>query len=442
MQRRRLLLVSYHFPPSNMVASLRSYSFAKYLAQAGYEVVVVAMDTSGSGMDQSLNLDCSGFEVVRVPPGRIGVKHIDYYRRAAAGAGPKALAREMLNRAVQTAARIKNLCLGNLLTPEDCWFARALRVARDLAAQRGFDVLLTSHGPISCHLVGLLLKREHADLFWVADYRDPWCNNANLAAPVWPFTLLQSLVEEKVNRKADHLTTVSHPLVEDYFEGYRGKVSVIENGYFPEEVASKAPASSPAAEKRAGCFICAHTGTFYPGSYRVAPLLQALSLLFRAGFFDDSSFELRSYGSNADDLRRALKSELEGVVKIFAPVSREQSLEIQRGATALLFFSSDDPRYRGVYSSKIFEYLASGRPIVVIGNGEGNCAAELVREAGAGFVCGSDVEKIAEAFRSIAAGKLPRRNEEVIAAFSRERLADKLVEVIEGAQATGSSHPG
>jgi len=425
---RRILIVSYFFPPTNMVASIRIYSFAKYLARAGYEVTVLTTDCRSSGSDQSLHLDCSGFDVVRVKYGITCIKNIDVCgQNAMKTKGYSQLVWNTLNWFVRKASDVKNSIVGNSVMPEDLWFPYALFRGLELVRRKDFDVLLSSFGPITSHWVGLWLKMIRPDLLWIADYRDPWTGNPFMHIAKSPISYLQFRLERYINSCADVITTVSEPLVEDYFKDFSQKAYVVENGYL-----SDYSYDDNETKKYLNKFICTFTGTYYSNMYQFSALFAAIKLLIIAQSIANDALELRFYGNNSHQLRSLICQEhLEGTIVPYPAVTHRESQLLQRKSHALIFFSTNDRRCRGFYGAKIFEYLCSGTPIIVIGNSDDNCAAQLVSKAGAGFVCGDDVTKIVDAFKKIMIGDLPQRNEEVISSFRRDRLARKLIEIIE-----------
>ena len=426
MEPKSILIVSYYFPPSSMVAAPRIYSFAKYLAEYGHDVTVLCCNDSKHCADSSLEMDCSTFKTVHVEIGAVEFKHIDYYYQQSL------LSDRKLDKYVwkgkdaffRFLAKIKNGLVGNLLMPEDSWLAAAWREARRLVAAKKYDVLITSSGPIVCHFIGYGLKKKHNDLVWIADYRDPWLNNPNWTRPVWPLVRIQSLLQKKLNDYADALITVSDQLAKDFFKNYASKIILIENGYFHLDALDK---HVPDRDK----FIISYTGTYYDESYSCDEFFAGIKKAIEHGVVK-RPFEINFFGTNTNSIiESAKKYGLSDVVFIHPRVNRQASLAIQRASDAVVFFSSQNELYRGFYSAKIFEYLNSGVPIIVTGNTEDNCAAKLVDESGAGFVCGSDSYKVYEALVKIMNRDLPERNKTIIESFRRDRLATKLVDLVE-----------
>ena len=422
---KSILIISYYFPPSNMVAALRVYSFAKYLAEYGHRITVLCCQQSAGDEESDLDFDCSSFSVQPVGYGAAGGRNIDYYYQQSIKSD------HVLNRffwkskdsLIRLLARVKNWLFGNLFTPEDFWGLSAWRRAKLLLEKDTFDIVVTSSGPISCHFIGYGLKKNHR-VPWIADYRDPWLKNPNWPNPVRAVSWLQSKIQMTLNDSTDFLITVSDQLSKDFFAGYASKVCIIENGYFPEDVSNAFPSPADA-------FLITYTGTFYGTSYKCDQFFEGVRQAAKHMEME-RNIQIRFFGCNTDIIRStAEKYSLGNLVTVHPKISRQESLAAQRNSDVLIFFSSSDPLYGGFYSSKIFEYIISGTPIIVVGNLESNAAANLVRNSGTGFVCGNDSEKVFEALMRIYHGDLPVRNEELIESFRRDRLALRLVDLVE-----------
>jgi glycosyltransferase involved in cell wall biosynthesis len=220
------------------------------------------------------------------------------------------------------------------------------------------------------------------------------------------------------------VTSVSRPILEDFRELSQRTDLVLEevrNGYdfdLPES-------PKPAGDR----FVIAYTGTFY-GSYTPYPFFRALERFFAVRAADDVS--VRIVGSQKPvDLPQAIRSR----VSFEAAVPHDQALDIMRRSDLLLLYHPKTER-KGYYSGKLFEYLASLRPVLAVVDPAG-VAAELVRDAGAGYVadCG-DPDAIARAIDDAYLDWKGRTvfapNREVIARHHRREQARILQDLMLG----------
>jgi hypothetical protein len=113
----------------------------------------------------------------------------------------------------------------------------------------------------------------------------------------------------------------------------------------------------------------------------------------------------------------------------------QKALNIQQDSDVLLLLLWDDPREFGVYSGKLFEYLASRRRILMLGFAEG-VAADLLRERGAGIVA-NDAVALNKVLRSWVAekrsGNWSHNDSSVAAGLDRDSQAELLRDLIEWA---------
>jgi glycosyltransferase involved in cell wall biosynthesis len=421
---KKVLIISYWFPPLNVIASLRIYAFAKYLREKGFETTVLtSIKKYPCGTENYI--DTSQIPVVEVDFGITGtIDNVNNLRQMSACNSTFWAA--SLKTLVKYCEKIKNVFLGNFFTPEDFWFFKAMEEAEKLCSEMSFDVVISSSGPISSHVVAYLLKKKHPHLLWCSDYRDMWSYNDMFSRPKWPLCILQRKIEKRLNSKADCLITVSDPLREILAQDYKGKVVVIENGYFPEDLDIICSNDSVADDT----LRIVHTGTIYE-KYNLEPLLLAIGELIDNGDLVRDKIKIIFYGDNNYLLKGQIgKHGLSDVFILDGKISRKRSLLMQKTCSALLFLGYETPLTKGVLTGKIFEYIISGRPIIAAGITNACSAGKLIEETNTGYVCADDVELIKAVIKKIQKNEPFKPNEIVIAKYSRDKLVDRLVEIL------------
>jgi glycosyltransferase involved in cell wall biosynthesis len=254
------------------------------------------------------------------------------------------------------------------------WYKYAVEEGKELLQKSRFDALISSSGPVTAHLIAKALKKER-NLVWVADMRDLWTQGH-----YYPYGFLRKLFERRLEVKtlsfADALVTVSSPLAEKLKALHKVKpVFVVTNGFDPDEIWKV-----PLTEK----FTITYTGQIYEGKQDPELLFRALEELIDEGILDSKDVEVRFFGQERLWLQQSIeKFNLEGVVKQFGIVPREVALQKQRESQVLLLLNWLDPREAGIYTGKIFEYLAAQRPILAVGGRE-NMLSELLERTRAG----------------------------------------------------------
>ncbi|MBC6994120.1 hypothetical protein QWY85_18830 [Neolewinella lacunae] len=234
---------------------------------------------------------------------------------------------------------------------------KALALARQLIREEGIDTVFSSYQPWTDHLVARQLKREFPHLRWVADFRDLPVDLVR--ADVW-WPALQRRWGGRVLKLADVVWTVSEGQ-RAQLAGWHPRIQVFRNALLGLPPATTAP--------RTVHFTIVYTGSLYAGLQSAAPLAEALADLLAAGEIPARHLRLLYRGKDADLFRewmRELPAECLDIQTSIAPAAAQK---MQQSATLLLLLSWSAPGYYGVLTAKLWDYLASGRPILALVNG-------------------------------------------------------------------------
>ena len=435
----RLLLISPYFPPQQAVASLRVHAFAHHWAEAGVEVTVL---TTAKREDQrGLNLPREGFDVVELP---FRGSHVaEWLRRRhktsehdsqtascsdQAGGKPGLLKRLRDKRGLYCSVRMPDLT--------DRW----VRPAVEWAGRNGpWDMLVSSSGPYTAHLVAMAAKRCGCAPRWVADFRDLWVEN-HMYRGLFPFTLRERRLERRVLREADLLSTVSEGLERKLKRKSNAPVVIVYNGCDEAVLASLPPERIFPDDENVRLV---YTGTIAPPpGHDPSPLFKGLQLLKEK--HPEIASRIRMEVA-ARDCRCWL--ELAGpfgvgdIINTHGMVGRSDALRMQRDADALLTVEWADPA-EGVLTGKLFEYLFAEAPILMIGPTEGSPIARLITDTGRGLCLGTDPHNIASVLTRLVQRPQPielKRNNEFIGAFTRRHQSLRLLDRIQGLVAGNGS---
>lgn len=279
------------------------------------------------------------------------------------------------------------------------WGIRAASIARRVISERDIDCLITSGPPHSAHLIGLLLGRRRPP--WIADFRDGW--RFESLRPPWPTTFqdrLDATVERAVLRQANGAVGVTMPIASDLAHRGVSRAFHVSNGWDPR--LEPLIQQEPVPRLDAARFNLVYTGQLSGvGGRDPRPLFQALERLREADPEMADRLRLvlagRLHAGELDLLPRATEVMHVGHLDPLA------SLALQRNADALLLMTSSG--HPSQATGKLYEYLAAGRPIIALA--EGNEAARIVSETGTGItVSPDDPEEIRRALLSAANGSL------------------------------------
>jgi glycosyltransferase involved in cell wall biosynthesis len=409
---RRILVVSHAHPPSPGIAGLRWATMARYLREQGHEVTIVASNAWGTLPDDP------ELDVVRARDIQ-GQRHL----RRALGRG------ELRTSQASVEERPPTALLTKVLVPDMhvmTWLAAPSLAIRRLLRRRSFDCLVTTSPPESSHLLGLVLGNRRPA--WIADFRDGWMFEAHREPfPTAPQRWVDRWLERRVCEMAEVVVGATRPIALDFQQRLGIRAEWVTNGWDPSD-ADGARTTTGTSRDRS---TLVYTGTLSGGWGRnPAALLEAMSLVRSEGGMS----ELRLVHAGRLTTEERLLIEESGVgdlVEHRGTLDRNAVGSLQRSAGALVLLTS---RNTSEATGKLFEYLASGRPILALA--EGNEAERIVRETHTGItVPPDDVEAIAVALRRMASGELersyaPRDLERYIYPAPAVRMAELVEEAI------------
>jgi glycosyltransferase involved in cell wall biosynthesis len=395
---------------------------ARYLRDAGHAVTILASGAFG-GLpdDDKLGVMRVG-DLMSVRPLRRVLRRGELVRPAETGGAT-------------TPVQPPNALFTKVFVPDPqivTWGLTVSLAARRLFAKDDFDCLITTGPPESVHLVGLGLARRCA---WLADFRDGWLFEP-LREP-FPTALqrrLDATLERRVVQRADVVTTVTEPISADFRRRYGVNAVTVPNAYDPALDADVEAAKLPSlpADRQ----LLVHTGTLSgPRGRDARPVAEALQrLAAEPHVASQIAFVQAGAISPADEL---LLSSLRqrGLAHTLGVVPRANALALQRRAAVLLLITS---AHVSQSTAKLYEYLAARRPILALA--EDNEAARIVHDARAGVtVAPHDVDAIADAMRSIAAGEFapdfaPRNLERHVYPGPADAIAELVETAIERRQ--------
>ncbi|WBY00730.1 glycosyltransferase [Ramlibacter tataouinensis] len=388
----RILLVSYYFPPFNSVGAMRPGALAGFLAQQGHDVHVLTC--SNQPFPQGLPQHLPAAQVTAVPGWSVNAP-IEWLR-----GGRDKVARQGFGATASAATpmgRLGRLYKTLLHWPDGQlgWVQAATAAGRALLRSKPFDLVYASAPPFSGLRVAASLSRE-SGVPWVAELRDLWTDNHAYAYPAWRRTI-ERRWERRLLSSARALVTVSAPLVRQL--GRFGlPVWEVRNGCDPADFDGLARPEG-FGEDRARLDLV-FTGNVYDGHYDLDAFCAGLSAYLAQG----GRARVHVAGRNIAGLQHAALRH--GVAQHFTfrpTVPRRQALAMQGHSDVLLAFLWSGGGEEGVYSAKLFEYAAAGRPILAVGRR--NDVGALIEAARIGSVH-PDAASVAAALALLQARKL------------------------------------
>ena len=428
---KRLLVISYYWPPSGGSGVQRWVKFCKYLPSLGWQpVVYTPSNPEQIAVDESLLADIP--PEVEVLKTRIHEPY-DTYRKLIGGGNAAVGEVNPLNAGKKTWKQKAGVwARGNLFIPDPRvgWVEPSVRFLKEYLDGHPVDAMVTTGPPHSMHLIGLKLKKA-TGIRWIADFRDPWTEMFYFKhLGLWPLAESRHRkLEKAVLDGADAVISVSPPVRDDFQSKTATQVHLITNGFDEDDFA--VPENAPRICD--GYFTVVHTGLFAADGNPIN-LWDALSLkcshdaefrrLLRirlAGKTDAgiiSAIRERGLGDNLDNLGYLPHSE---------------TVAEQRSASVLMLPLRREPEYAKVLPGKIFEYLAARRPVLGIGQEDG-AAACVLRDSGCGTMVDWDRTESVTLFidreweRFLAGDTIPAGRD--IQKYTRKALASELVRIL------------
>jgi glycosyltransferase involved in cell wall biosynthesis len=405
---RRVLIVAYYFPPIGGIGSIRMASFMEYLPEFGWEPTVLAPRGTPHATDRSLSFPEN--KVVRS-------RSIELARAGGmiTGSGEHR-SNPTGGRGRGTRAALRRFVLRYVLFPDPQvgWYPGAVWSGLRALREAKFDAIYSSSVPITAHLVARAMSRK-SGLPWLAEFRDPWSDRL---PGDHPYRRGAVSLERAIGRRATEVIFTSPSWAERYGHAWGRPIRVIPNGHDLE----KPP------EVGLETHTLSYVGTYYPGMQTLDALWAALGRMEKGS---DQVPRVRLIGEFSEELRseRAERG-LDGEVEATGLLPHHEVLREMARSSILVAAGATDPISRGWIPAKLFEYLISGRPILYLGDPEGDAGRMLSTQPGCHVVEPSDVDGVVAALRADMDAPSYERD---VDQFSRKARTRELARVLDEA---------
>jgi glycosyltransferase involved in cell wall biosynthesis len=255
---KKVLIIAYLFPPIGGGGVQRALKMAKYLGHFGWEVHVLTVEPSAHvSLDESLLQQLppsvkihrsKEFAPWRRPAAKavrpaaaestVTAKTPTVPRTGSVGANSHTAPRGFVSRIKRTLFPVVKRIKQAVFVPDEhiVWGHFAARKGHEVMDKHQIDVIFSTSGPNSNHLVGLYIKRKTGKP-WIADFRDPWTQNMHRPHAQWR-EWFEDRLERMVHREADCTLTVTQSFADNFkdkFSDEIGSIEVIHNGFDRED---------------------------------------------------------------------------------------------------------------------------------------------------------------------------------------------------------------
>ena len=351
----------------------RWVKFAKYLPSEGWQPVIYTPENPEQlAVDESLAAEVPAeAEIIKT---RI-VEPYEIYKKVLRKSGHSKEAVEVNPVNAQNKSFLQKVAMwvrGNFFRPDPrcLWIGPSVRFLKKYLQEHPVDLIVSTGPPQSMHLIGRKLALE-TGLPWVADFRDPWTKIFYFKHLSMTHTTERwhKRMEKKVLDNASVVVAVS-PLVQQEFQQMtQTPVELITNGFDECDFSSERCCEAEGGPDREFCIT--HTGLFAADGN---PTVLWEVLADKCAKDDDfrKALKIKLVGKTDDSILKALHDAgLEDAMEDMGYQPHAVAVEQQRKASLLILPLRKEPEYKAVLPGKLFEYLASWRPVLGIGQPDG-----------------------------------------------------------------------
>ena len=433
---KRVLIITYYWPPSGGSGVQRWLKMSKYLPEFDWQPVIYTTENAEYPMiDPSLEKDVpADMEVIRRPI----VEPYNFYKKFLGIKKEETVKMGFIEEKEKKKGWKENLSLwvrGNLFIPDArcLWVKPSVNYLKEYLKAHPVDAIISTGPPHSMHLIAMKL-REDLGIPWIADFRDPWTeidyyNDLHLTR--WADRKHHRL-EREVLYKADKVVTVAPDGARRLGRLGNRNVRTIYNG-FDRNDDTQTPVSLP--DKFTLTYLGVLSKIQNPNN-----LWQALAELIKEDSGFDKNLRINMIGQIDSTVVNTIN--LIGLAQhvTYSPcIPHDQVSAAHRSSTLLLLLLMPDnePRAKGLVTGKLFEYMASGRPILCIGPEDGD-AARILKETGAGqTVSFGDKNKTKEIIKNLyqryLENDLEGNTNPKVESYSRQVMAQRYAALLDQA---------
>ena len=374
-KKGKLLLVSYYWPPSGGPGVQRWLKLVKYLVRLGWQVTVYTPSNPESGStDASLLNDIPDTVCVIRRPIFEPLALYNRFMGKKRGIGVGLLSQQRGKKGILH--RLLLWVRANCFVPDSrCFWVRpSVRFLRKLLRNEPQDIVITTGPPHSIHLIGLGLKRT-TGIHWVADFRDPWVNiDYHQHLPLSQKSRNKHItLERNVAETADAICVVTEGMKADFATYDTKQIVTIFNGFDAEDF------SYQPIREASPLFRLVYAGAMNADRNPFV-LWNTLRILKESGVISATSFRVELVGiCDAQVIDSIHKEGIDDLVQIRSSIAHSEIATLLCGASMLLLCVNRAPTSKAILTGKLFEYLASNRPILAIAPKDGEAAALLSR---------------------------------------------------------------
>lgn len=418
---KKVLVVSYYFPPAGGPGVQRWLKFIKYLRDYGVEpVMYIPKNAQYPTTDDSLWGDVP--HDLKIYRGSITEPN-SFMSAAKNTSGGFIDSR----RKKSLKSRILTWIRANFFIPDArcLWIRPSVRRIVKILRDEGIDTVITTAPPHSVHMIGAGVKKQCPHIRWIADFRDPWTKIDyfhNLPLTSWARRRHHTM-ENEVLETADDVICVTPSVAADYSAMAKGRIHMITNGYDTEDM--------PCCQIKAdSMFTISHFGSIN-AQRNPATLWKVLGDMCSEDSLFASRLKIQLAGSISPEVFSSLQENgLKDKTEYRDYLPHNEVINMQHSSRMLLLLMYNAPHGQMFIVGKLFEYLAARRPIMAVGYPHGD-AARIIEDTRSGVTVdfhdySATRDAVKKAFDDYMNGHDERTCGEGIEKYSRKCLTERL----------------
>ncbi|MBP6235240.1 MAG: glycosyltransferase family 4 protein [Saprospiraceae bacterium] len=426
---KKVLIITYYWPPAGGGGVQRWVKFVKYLQDFGWEPVVYTVENPDYPiLDKSIGEEVpKDIEVLKHPI----IEPYGVYKKLTGKHKNEKIDANFLSQGKKMAWKDKLAVWvrGNVFIPDArfLWIKPSVKYLSKFLDQNHIDAIISTGPPHSCHLIAYHIKQKFK-FPWIIDYRDPWTQIDyfdDLGLTAWSRKRHITL-EKKVLNACDIIVTVGKTMASDLRLLTVNRTEVITNGFDESDRTGHGQVTD-------NYFSVTYIGTMNDARNPEA-LWKAVSFLKKMNHPLCKELKVNLVGKPEAIVSDSVTYyNINDLVNFIGYVPHKEAIKYQNAAQILLLIINRTSNNASILTGKIFEYLASGRPVLCIGPNDGD-AADIIHEAGAGVVIDYDdvnavVEYFKQNFERYKSGQLKTQTSG-IEKYSRRALTGKYAELL------------
>jgi glycosyltransferase involved in cell wall biosynthesis len=429
---KKVLIITYYWPPSCGAGVQRWLKFVKYMRDFGWEPIVYTPENPEAPViDNSLEKDIP--DNLTVIKRKIWEPYTAYKKFIGQKKEQKINAGFLSeNKKPGLSENVSVWIRGNFFIPDarKFWIKPSIKFLTKYLKNNPVDAIISTGPPHSMHMIAIGLK-QRLGIPWLADFRDPWTNidfyeDLKLTGCA---DKKHHKLEKEVLKNADSVVLISRGMADDFNKIYQRNYEVITNGYDSDDISN---GSKIEPDKK---FSISYIGTMVKTRNPVS-FWKAIKQLTDTNkeFADD--LEIKLIGKLDYSVRQSIKEfQLQKYITKINYLPHNEVIKLQKQTQVLLLLINNTPNAKMILTGKFFEYMAAHRPILCIGPSDGD-AVQILKETNSGLQSDfQDVKKIKE---NILNFYQLYKNQELssdiknIENYSRKWLTNRLVNVLNG----------